>query len=65
MSREQRVRQVKMYKQKIAGILLLAVCVVIAIAATHAQVKGDLDGTPILLLAPLGIYLVFTKELWI
>lgn len=55
----------KMIEQKIMGIIMLLICVVIIIAAAHMQTPDDLDGTPVLLFAPMGLYLIFSKECWI
>lgn len=66
-SREERrkFRRRKMIEQKIMGIICLLICVVILIVASHTQTPDDLDGTPVFFIAPLGFYLIFSKECWI
>lgn len=55
----------KMILQRIMGIVLLLMTVLILVIASHAQVKGDLDATPVFLTFPLGMFLLLTKECWI
>lgn len=55
----------EMVKQKIMGIIFLLSCVWILIASSRARVPGDLDVTPVLMLAPLGFGLLFSKECWL
>lgn len=55
----------KMIKQKIIGVIMLLLCMVIIVAAAHMQAPEDRDVTPVLLFAPMGLYLIFSKERWI
>ena len=54
--------QKKMIVQRLMGIGMLLLSVVIFIVASHAQVRGDLDGTPLMLTVPMGLILLFSKE---
>lgn len=69
IKREEREEEVyllkKMILQKIIGIVFLLMTVLILVIASHAQVKGDLDATPVFLTFPLGVYLLLTKECFI
>lgn len=60
-----RIRRKKMIEQKLMGIAALLLCVVIVVFALHGQTPEDRDVTPVLLLAPLGFYLLFSKECWL
>lgn len=54
--------QKKMIIQRLMGIGMLLLSVVIFIVASHAQVRGDLDGTPLMITVPIGLVLLFSKE---
>lgn len=54
--------QKKMIIQRLIGIGMLLLSVVIFIVASHAQVRGDLDGTPLMITVPMGLVLLFSKE---
>lgn len=54
--------QKKMIIQRLMGIVMLLLSVVIFIVASHAQVRGDLDGTPLMITVPMGLVLLFSKE---
>lgn len=54
--------QKKMIIQRLMGIGMLLLSVVIFIVASHAQVRGDLDGTPLMITVPMGLILLFSKE---
>ena len=56
------LRRRKLIEQKVMGILLLAVCVMNIIFACNGKTVEDKDCTPILLFAPMGFYLLFTKQ---
>ena len=59
-------REVEVERQKkmimLLGIGMLLMSVLIFIAASHAQVRGDLDGTPLCITVPLGLILLFSKD---
>lgn len=54
--------QKKMIIQRLMGIGMLLLSVVIFIVASHAQVREDLDGTPLMITVPMGLVLLFSKE---
>ena len=60
-----KIRRKKMIEQKLMGIAALLLCVVIVVFALHGQTPEDRDVTPVLLMAPLGFYLLFSKECWL
>lgn len=66
ISREEREEEVehqtKMIFQRLIGIGMLLLSVLIFVVASHAQVRGDLDGTPLFITVPLGLYMLFSKE---
>lgn len=49
-------------KQKICGAVLLLLCICIIALAGQGVTVEERDITPVLLLGPLGLYLIFTKE---
>ncbi len=55
-------RQKKMIIQRLMGVGMLLISVWIAIVASHAQVRGDLDGTPLFYTVPMGLILLFSKD---
>lgn len=54
--------QKKMIQQRLMGIGMLLMSVLIFIMASHAQVRGDLDGTPLMITVPMGLILLFSKD---
>mgnify|MGYP007027551539 CR=1 FL=1 len=60
-----KIRRKKMIEQKLIGIAALLLCVVIVVFALHGKTPEDRDVTPVLLMAPLGFYLLFSKECWL
>ncbi len=55
----------KRIKQKIMGVLLLAACAVMIAAASQGTTPQDRDCSVVLLLAPLGLGMIFTRENWL
>lgn len=53
---------VKMAIQKLIGVGMLLLSVWIFIEASHAQVKGDLDATPLAITVPIGLGLLISKS---
>lgn len=49
-------------KQIAAGIGILIICAIVMLVAANGKSVEDRDITPVLLLAPMGIYLIFTKR---
>ena len=54
-----------MIKQKVLGLLMIILCVVIVIVGIHGENDIDRDITPVVFLAPMGISLIFSKECWL
>lgn len=52
----------KMIFQRIIGLALLVICVLIIIAAYNAHSPEEIDATPVVLFAPLGFYMLFSKK---
>ena len=55
----------KMVLQKLAGIAALIACAAIVIFAVNGVKPEDADVTPVLFMAPTGLYLLFSKECWL
>ena len=49
-------------KQKVLGILLLLICVGIVVLAANGTALEEKDITAVLILAPIGMYALTTKE---
>lgn len=57
-------RKTKMIIQKLMGLCLIGFCLVILLTdISYDPITKCKDGTPILILAPLGLYMTFTREL--
>lgn len=54
-----------MLKQRIYGVLLLLLCVLIVIMCSHGETMLDRDASAILLIAPMGFSLLFSRECWL
>lgn len=59
---KKRAYRKKLIMQKVMGLLLLLICGVVIMMASTGANSADKDVTPILILVPLGLYLVFTKH---
>lgn len=59
---KKRAYRKKLIMQKIMGLVLLLICGVVIMMASTGANSADKDVTPILILVPLGLYLVFTKH---
>lgn len=59
---KKRAYRKKLIMQKVMGLVLLLICGVVIMMATTGANPEDKDVTPILILVPLGLYLVFTKR---
>lgn len=53
----------KLLIQKFTGVVLLICCVLMMYVASTGVLMSDKDVTPVLLFAPLGLYLIFTKKI--
>lgn len=56
-------RNKKIMEQKLMGILILVICGIILLLASTGSTPANRDATPVVLLAPLGLYLMFTKKI--
>lgn len=66
MNRTSKVRRSRqLFIQKLVGVGLLLLSLLIVLAALSGTNDADRDATPILLLAPLGVFLVFTKRIYL
>ena len=64
MTRNQRkLYQKKMIEQKLMGIGILACCAFLLWLCSTGITPEDRDGTAVVLLAPLGLWMLFTKEI--
>ena len=52
-------------KQKFMGIVLLVVCAIIIALASQGTTPEDQDISVVLLLIPLGLGMIFTRENWL
>lgn len=54
-----------MRTQKLYALGILAICALCLWMCSKGQTIQDRDGTAVVLLAPLGLYLLFTKKICI
>lgn len=55
-------RSKKNLKQKLMGFSLIVICVLIFCIASTGNTLEERDCTAALLIAPLGLYLIFSKQ---
>lgn len=53
----------KSLEQKFMGIALLVICAILLVFCSTGKMVEDHDATAVVLLAPLGLYMIFTKEI--
>ena len=53
----------KIFEQRILAIVMLVICAVILLMAATASSPSGHDITPVILLAPVSIWMMFTKQL--
>ena len=58
-------RSRQLLKQRLVGVGLLLICAVVILMALSGTTPADRDATPVLLIAPLGGYLIFTRHIWV
>ena len=64
MTRNQRrLYRRKMVEQKLMGLGLLVVCAFVLWLCSTGTTPEDQDATAVVLLAPLGLWMLFTKEI--
>lgn len=52
----------KLIQQKIMGLLLLLICGLVIMMASTGATPAEKDVTPILILGPIGLYLILAKR---
>lgn len=52
-------------EQRLMGLALVALSVLIIVVCAHGATVEDQDATAVLLTLPLGLYLIFTKNICI
>jgi len=60
---KRRICHRKMMGQRLIGLALLACCVLVLWLCHRSTVPTERDATVVLLMAPLALYMLFTKEL--
>lgn len=55
------IRRKKLFVQKLYGLALITMSIMLIYMASHGTSVDDRDATAVLLTAPLGLYLLFTK----
>lgn len=60
-----RMRRRLMLKQKLYGLLMLALCGLVLWFCSTGTTPEDQDATAILLIAPMGLYMLFSKQICI
>lgn len=53
----------KRCEQKLMGIGLLLICIIVLWLCSTGTTPEDQDATAVVLLAPLGLWMLFTKEI--
>ena len=61
MRKEQYIKRILL--QKVIGVVFILLCVFIVKMAVTAPIPEDRDITTIFIFAPLGLYLIFTKNI--
>lgn len=59
---KKRAYRKKLIKQKVMGLLLLLICGVVIMMASTGANPADNDVTSILILGPIGLYLILAKR---
>lgn len=63
--RRSRTRSQVMLQQRLMGLLLVVLSVVMLIVCAHGTTIEDRDGTGAFMVLPMGLYLIFTKKICI
>lgn len=63
--RRTRTRWQVLLEQRMIGLLLVVLSALIMVVCAHGVTAEDQDATAILLILPLGLYLLFTKKICI
>lgn len=60
--RRSKTRSQVMLQQRLMGLLLVVLSVVMLIVCAHGTTIEDRDGTGAFMVLPMGLYLIFTKK---
>ena len=60
-----KTRSQVMLQQRLMGLLLVVLSMVMLIVCAHGTTIEDRDGTGALMVLPMGLYLIFTKNICI
>lgn len=63
--RRSRTRSQVMLQQRLMGLLLVVLSIVMLIVCAHGTTIEDRDGTGAFMVLPMGLYLIFTKKICI
>lgn len=63
--RRSRTRSQVMLQQRLMGLLLVVLSVVMLIVCAHGTTIEDRDGMGAFMVLPMGLYLIFTKKICI
>lgn len=64
MTRDERRRYLrKILEQRIMGLVLLACCGLMLWLCSTGQTPEEQDATAVVMLAPLGLWMLFTKQI--
>ena len=58
-----KIRKRSLIKQKLTGVAILGLCIIIVCLASKGNTPMEKDAGAILFLAPLGIYMICTREI--
>lgn len=53
----------KLMEQKLMGLVLLVICAFVLWLCSTGTTPEDQDATAVVLLAPLGLWMLFTKDI--
>ena len=53
----------KLMEQKLMGLVLLVICAFVLWLCSTGTTPEDRDATAVVLLAPMGLWMLFTKEI--
>jgi hypothetical protein len=57
-----KMHRIEMIKQRVFGLSILLLCATIVMAASGGRLPEGGNITAVLLFAPIGVYVLFTKE---
>ena len=63
MKKDRKALYKKFYRQKLIGVLLIVIAVIMVQMCSSAQTLEQADCARAVLVAPLGLYLLFTRHI--